>query len=52
MNMGRQLKYKTEDGRLDARKERQMRYYWKNVKQKRENALKRYYDKKQKINNI
>ena len=50
--MGRHIKYKTEEEKLTARKERQMRYYWKNVKQKRKKALERYYGKKQqKINN-
>lgn len=41
--MGRKIKYKTEEEKLTARKERQMRYYWKNVEQKRKEASKRYY---------
>ena len=44
--MGRNLKYKTEEEQLTARKERQMRYYWRNMKQKRKEALERYYEKK------
>ena len=44
--MGRKIKYITEEEKLTARKERQMRYYWKNVKQKRKEALERYYEKK------
>lgn len=47
--MGRKLKYKTPEEKLIARRERQMRYYWKNVDKKRKESLKRYYDRKQKI---
>jgi hypothetical protein len=46
--MGRKLKYKTEEEKLKAKRERQMRYYWKNVKQKRKDALERYYANKSK----
>ena len=44
--MGRKRKYNTEEEIIQARKERQMRYYWKNVKKKRKEALDRYYEKK------
>ena len=45
--MGRNQKYKTEDEKLNARRERQMRYYFKNQKVKKEQALERYYIKKE-----
>lgn len=44
--MGRNIKYKTEEEKLMARRERQMRYYWKNKEFKRKKALERYYDKR------
>ena len=46
--MGRKQKYKTEEECLHAKRERQMRYYWKNVKKKRKEALDRYYERKSK----
>lgn len=42
--MGRKQKYITEEEKLKARRERQMRYYWKNVKKQRKKALERYYE--------
>jgi len=44
--MGRLQKYITEEEQLIARRERQMRYYWKNVDKKRKEALNRYYERK------
>ena len=44
--MGRNQKYKTEDEKLNARRERQMRYYIKNQQVKKEQSLERYYKKK------
>lgn len=49
--MGRKRKYNTDEELLKAKHERQMRYYWKNVKQKRKEALKRYYENKRNIQN-
>lgn len=48
--MGRKIKYKTKEEQLIAKRERQMRYYWKNVDRKRKESLNRYYEKQQKIN--
>ena len=48
--MGRKLKYKTQEEKINARKERQMKYYWQNAEKLKKEALKRYY--KRKINNI
>ena len=47
--MGRKLKYKTNEEKLNARKERQMRYYWKNQEKIKKKNLDRYYGSK--INN-
>jgi hypothetical protein len=47
--MGRKIKYSTKEEKLDARKERQTRYYLKNCEIIRKKNLKRYYAKK--INN-
>lgn len=44
--MGRKKKYITEEEKNQARKERQMRHYWRNVKKLRKKALKRYYNTK------
>jgi len=49
--MGRKLIYKTKDEQLIARRERQMRYYWKNADQKRKEALKKYYENKRNLQN-
>jgi hypothetical protein len=46
--MGRKQKYITEEEKLTAKRERQMRYYWKNAKKMRKEALERYYERKQK----
>jgi hypothetical protein len=43
--MGRKLKYKTKDEQLNARRKRQMQYYWKNRELKKKQALERYYGK-------
>jgi len=45
--MGRKQKYITDEEKLNARRERQMRYYFKNQKVKKEQALERYYIKKE-----
>lgn len=45
--MGRKQKYITDEEKLNARRERQMRYYFKNQKIKKEQSLKRYYQKKE-----
>jgi len=47
--MGRHRKYHTEEELIIARKKRQMKYYWKNVRKKRKEALKRYYESKRNI---
>jgi hypothetical protein len=49
--MGRKRKYLTDGERLKARRERQMRYYWKNVKKQRKKSLKRYYENKRNLQN-
>jgi len=46
ISMGRKQKYITNDEKLIARRERQMRYYWKNQEEIKEKNLKRYYVKK------
>lgn len=46
--MGRKLKYKTIEEKNEARKKRQMKYYWKNVELKRKQSLERYYNEKKK----
>ena len=43
--MGRKTKYVTEEEQLCARRERQMRYYWKNRDIIKRKNLKRYYAK-------
>jgi hypothetical protein len=42
--MGRKIKYKTEEEQLIARRERQMRYYWRNQETIKKKNLKRYYE--------
>jgi hypothetical protein len=44
--MGRKLKYKTRQEKLQARKDRQMRYYERNKESIKEKNLKRYYEHK------
>ncbi len=41
--MGRKLKYKTEQEKLDARRKRQMAYYWRNQEEIKQKNLKRYH---------
>lgn len=43
--MGRKRKYITKEDQVNARRERQMRYYWKNQEEIKRKNLKRYYDK-------
>lgn len=47
--MGRKLKYKTEEEKLIARRERQMRYYFRNKERFCKKRMERYYAEK--INN-
>jgi len=47
--MGRQKKYNTDEEKIQARKDRQMRYYWRNSKRLRKESLERYYKQKEKI---
>lgn len=49
--MGRKKKYLTDIEKTNARRERQMRYYWKNVKKQRKKSLERYYENKRNIQN-
>ncbi len=46
ISMGRKQKYITDEEKLNARRERQMRYYFNNQQVKKEQALERYYKKK------
>jgi hypothetical protein len=43
--MGRKQKYKTEEEKLQARKDRQMRYYFRNQESIKKKNLERYYAK-------
>jgi hypothetical protein len=45
--MGRKKKYTTDKQLNDANKEKYMRYYWKNVIERRKKSLERYYSKKE-----
>ena len=45
--MGRERKYKTEEERLKARRDRQMRYYWRNDSKIKKNNLERYHADKE-----
>ncbi len=47
--MGRNRKYKTTEEQLLARRQRQMKYYWKNVNTLRKQSLERYYERKKDI---
>jgi hypothetical protein len=49
--MGRKRKYLTEEEKLNARRERQMRYYWKTVNKQRKKSLERYYENKRNLQN-
>ena len=46
--MGRKLKYKTNEEKINARRKRQMEYYWKNQEKIKKKNLERYYEE---INN-
>jgi len=48
--MGRKRKYFTDDEKIQANRDKFMRYYWKNTKKIRKKNLARYYERK-KINN-
>jgi len=45
--MGRKLKYITHEQKLNANREKYMRYYWKNQELVKKKNLKRYYAKKE-----
>lgn len=45
--MGRKQKYITDLEKMNARRERQMRYYLKNKKLKQKQSLDRYYKNKE-----
>lgn len=49
--MGRKLKYKTEEEKRQANRDKYMRYYWRNVKKIRKQKLKEYYENKRNIQN-
>jgi hypothetical protein len=44
--MGRKQKYKTEEEKLQARKDRQMRYYFRNQEIVKKKNLERYHEKR------
>ena len=46
--MGRKLKYKTKEEKLQANRDKYMRFYWLNVDKIRKEKLERYYENKQK----
>lgn len=50
--MGRKQKYITEEEKLNARRERQMRHYWKHVERLKKENLDRYYKNKEKVYEI
>ena len=44
--MGRKLKYKTEEEKKQANRDRVMKHYWKNQEEIKKKNLKRYYEGK------
>jgi len=50
--MGRKKKYLTIDEKQLARNAQRMTYYWLNVELERQKSLKRYYDNKEKNDNL
>jgi hypothetical protein len=44
--MGRKLKYKTEEEKRQANRDKFMRHYWKNQEKIKEKNLKRYHENK------
>ena len=46
--MGRKTKYHTKEEKLEARKKRQMKYYWKNQDKIKKKNLQRYHNGKNK----
>ena len=46
--MGRKLKYKTEEEKKQANRDKFMKHYWKNTEKIRKRNLKRYYENKNK----
>lgn len=49
MYMGRKKIYITKEEQLLSRRQRQMKYYWKNSEKLKQSALKRYYARNKKI---
>ena len=47
--MGRKKIYLTPDAEIEARRERQMRYHWKNAEERNRKCLDRYYKNKEDI---
>jgi hypothetical protein len=44
--MGRKLKYKTKEEKLQANRDKYMRFYWRNVEKIKKEKLKIYYENK------
>ena len=44
--MGRKLKYKTEEEKCQANRDKFMRHYWKNQEKIKKKNLKRYHENK------
>ncbi len=49
--MGRKLKYKTNEEKLEAKRNRQMMYYWKHSSKIKKKNLKRYHENKRNLQN-
>jgi hypothetical protein len=49
--MGRKLKYKTEEEKRQANRDKFMRHYWKNQEKIKKKNLKRYHENKRNIQN-
>jgi hypothetical protein len=49
--MGRKRKYNTEEEKLQANRDKYMRYYWRNVDKIRKQKLKEYYENKRNLQN-
>jgi len=49
--MGRKLKYKTEEEKRQANRDKFMRFYWKNSDKIKKQNLKRYYENKRNLQN-
>ena len=49
--MGRKRKYFTKEEKLQANRDKYMRFYWRNVERIKKEKLEAYYDKKQNSEN-